>query len=421
MTSMDHFPTETAGLAAAHRPELVELGDGDRFELRIAPVTKRIGDATVRMLAYNGSIPGPTLKVREGCEVEVDIVNDGDHDTTVHWHGLRLENRYDGTHETQTLIPVGGRFTARVAFPDPGIYWYHPHVREDYGQELGLYGNVLVDPTDPDYWPPVNREVALTLDDILLEDGKVAPFSRTETNYAAMGRFGDVLLISGEPELAMTAKRGEVVRFYLTDTANTRVFKVALPGARLKLVGGDSGRHASARSLSTRWSWRHPSARSIDVVFEESGQLTLEHRTPDRTYPLATIDVSDQPVSPALAEQFDVLRTAPELAAERDRLAESLEAEPDKTLAFVAEMDFERPCGRPSRLRVPDASRGRERGARPMPGLRDEAAALADGRCRRRLARARRRRHARARRMPITGMPARAASSGRTTWSTSTG
>jgi FtsP/CotA-like multicopper oxidase with cupredoxin domain len=344
MTSMDQFPTETAGLPAARRSDVVELAEGERFELRIAPVTKRIGDATVRMLAYNGSIPGPTLRVREGSEVDVDIENQGDHDTTVHWHGLRLENRYDGTHETQALIPVGGRFTARVAFPDPGAYWYHPHVREDYGQELGLYGNVLVEPTDPEYWPPVNREVVLTLDDILLEDGKVAPFSRTETTYAAMGRFGDVLLVSGEPELSLTANRGEVVRFYLTDTANTRVFKVALPGARIKLVGGDSGRYEHEEFVEDVV--LAPSERVvIDVLFDEPGQLTLEHRTPDKTYTLATIDVSDEPASPSYADRFQTQRTAPELAAERERLAEYLEAEPDKTLAFVAEMDFEAPEG----------------------------------------------------------------------------
>jgi hypothetical protein len=58
------FPTDTAGLPEAHAPELVELSDGDRIELRIAPVAKRFGDTTVRMLAYNGSIPGPTLKVK---------------------------------------------------------------------------------------------------------------------------------------------------------------------------------------------------------------------------------------------------------------------------------------------------------------------------------------------------------------------
>ena len=100
------------------------------------------------MLAYNGSIPGPTLKVQEGSEVIVDVENQGDMDATVHWHGLRLENRYDGTHETQQPMAVGERFSARVAFPDPGLYWYHPHIREDYGQEMGLYGNVLVEPAD---------------------------------------------------------------------------------------------------------------------------------------------------------------------------------------------------------------------------------------------------------------------------------
>ena len=126
-TPSDRFPTEIEGLPEARAPELVELSDGDRFELRIAPVAKRLGDATVRMLAYNGSIPGPILKVREGSELLVDIENQGDMEATVHWHGLRLENRYDGTHETQAPIPVGGSYTARVTFPDPGVYWYHPH------------------------------------------------------------------------------------------------------------------------------------------------------------------------------------------------------------------------------------------------------------------------------------------------------
>src|SRR5258705_12757209 len=107
---------------------------------------------------------------------------------------------------------------------------------------MGPYGNVVVIRSETGYRPAVPREVALTLDDVLIEDGKVAAFSRSETTYAAMGRFGNVLLVAGEPELTLTAQAGEVVRFYLTNTANTRVFKVALPGARMKLVGGDSGR-----------------------------------------------------------------------------------------------------------------------------------------------------------------------------------
>jgi FtsP/CotA-like multicopper oxidase with cupredoxin domain len=139
------------------------------------------------MLAYNGSVPGPTLRVREGSEVVVDVVNDGDLGTTVHWHGIRLDYRYDGTHETQAPIAVGGSFSYRVRFPDPGVYWYHPHIREDYWQELGLYGNILVVPADPGYWPPVHRDVLLTLDDVLLEDGKIAPFSRTEIQLRGDG------------------------------------------------------------------------------------------------------------------------------------------------------------------------------------------------------------------------------------------
>src|SRR5215212_10512028 len=101
MTSAsDQFPSETKGLQAAGAPELVELADTDRVDLRIAPVAKQLGEATVRMLAYNGSIPGPVLHVQQGSTLVVNVVNDGDLEQTVHWHGLRLDNRFDGTRET---------------------------------------------------------------------------------------------------------------------------------------------------------------------------------------------------------------------------------------------------------------------------------------------------------------------------------
>src|SRR6266536_2322484 len=335
----ESFPTDPAGLPQATRPALLELADGDTLDLRVGPVAKRLGEATVRMLGYNGSIPGPTLKVQQGSEIIVHVTNQGDLDTTVHWHGLRLENKFDGVpHETQAPIPVGGEFTYRIQYPDPGLYWYHPHIREDYTQELGLYGNILVVPTEPDYWPPVNREVVLTLDDLLLEDGKIAPFSPTETTYTAMGRFGNVFLTSGEPDLRLAAKAGEVVRLWLTNTANTRVFNVALPGARMKLVGGDSGR--VEREEFVEEVLLAPSERAVvDVLFDQPGQLILEHRTPDRSYRLAAVTVGEERATPALAREFQVLRRAPELEAERQRLDAWLAAPPDKTLALVAQMD----------------------------------------------------------------------------------
>jgi FtsP/CotA-like multicopper oxidase with cupredoxin domain len=343
-TNSDRFPTDAAGLPEAHEPEVVELADGDEFDLSIAPVAKRINGVTVRMLAYNGSIPGPTLKVREGSELVVNIENQGDMEATVHWHGLRLDNRYDGTHQSQDPMAVGERFTARVAFPDPGLYWYHPHIREDYGQEMGLYGNVLVEPADPEHWPPVHREVVLTLDDILLENGKVAPFSRAETTHSAMGRFGDVLLVRGETDLTLGARRGEVVRFYLTNTANTRVFKVALPGAQMKLVGGDSG-HVEREEFVDDVVLAPSERVVLDVLFDRAGELSLEHRTPDRVYPLAAIQVSDEQAEPSFAERFKELRTNPDMEAERKRIAPYVEAEPDKTLSFIAAMDMVSPEG----------------------------------------------------------------------------
>jgi FtsP/CotA-like multicopper oxidase with cupredoxin domain len=344
MSATDHFPTDIEGLSEAATTEVVELGDGQEYDLRIAPVVKELGGTKVRMLAYNGSIPGPTLKVREGSEIVVHAENQGDLEATVHWHGLRLENRYDGTHQTQQPMAVGQSFTAKVSFPDAGIYWYHPHIREDYGQEMGLYGNVLVEPADPDYWAPAHRELTLTLDDILLEDGKVAPFSRTETTYAAMGRFGDLLLVNGETELALTAQRNEVVRLYLTNTANTRVFKVALPGARVKLVGGDSG-HVEHEKFVDHVILAPSERVVIDVLFEQAGDLVLEHRTPERVYPLAAIRVVDEEPGQSLVEGFGQLRTNADMVAARDALGSYFEAEPDKTLAFLAEMDMEAPEG----------------------------------------------------------------------------
>jgi FtsP/CotA-like multicopper oxidase with cupredoxin domain len=159
-----------------------------------------------------------------------------------------------------------------------------------------------------------------------------------------MGRFGDVLLVSGEPDLALDAQLGEVVRLYLTNTANTRVFKVALPGARMKLVGGDSG-HVEHEQFVDEVILAPSERVIVDVLFDRAGELALEHHTPDRVYPLAAITVSENPAEPPLAEQFAVLRTNPDMAAERERVAPYLAAEPHKTVAFIAEMDMDAPEG----------------------------------------------------------------------------
>jgi FtsP/CotA-like multicopper oxidase with cupredoxin domain len=340
------FPRDTEGLPEARKTELVELANGDEFELEILPVKKEIGDATVRMLTYNGSVPGPTLKVPQGATITVHVTNHGDLDATVHWHGLRLENRYDGTHDTQAPIPIGESFTYQVHVPDVGAFWYHPHIREDYGQEMGLYGNILATPSETDYWPPANHDVLLTLDDILIEDGQIAAFRESETTHVAMGRFGNVMLVGGEADLQLAAKRGEVARFYLTNTANTRVFNVVLPGAQMKLVGADAGHYEHHEIVEEVL--LAPSERVVvDVLFTDAGELELQHRTPERTYRLAAITVADEDSEPSYAEEFARLRTTRDMADLRERIEPFVKASPDKTLSFVAEMDMGIPEGVP--------------------------------------------------------------------------
>ena len=129
----DSFSRDASGLPTATSAETINLRDQDVFELRALPVHKRIGDAMIRMLGYNGSIPGPTLKVAQGTEVMVDFTNETDLETTVHWHGLRLDNRFDGVpegaHHGMRRPSRRGVDQLPAAIPEPGVYWYHPHIR----------------------------------------------------------------------------------------------------------------------------------------------------------------------------------------------------------------------------------------------------------------------------------------------------
>src|SRR3989344_2003107 len=218
----------------AKRPEIVELKNGDSYSLTASIVKKRINGTEVKMLAYNGSIPGPLIKVPQGGEITINFKNETDVETALHSHGVRLENKFDGVVDvTQEAIKTGGSFIYKVKFPDEGIFWYHPHLREDYAQELGLYGNYIVTSPEPFYWSEVDREETFFLDDILILNGKVANFSSV-ADQVLMGRFGNVMLVNGTDKYNLNIKQGERVRFYVTNSANTRVFNFSIPNTRMK-------------------------------------------------------------------------------------------------------------------------------------------------------------------------------------------
>ena len=231
---------DPSGLPEARPREVLNLADGDHIELHAYPVRKRIAGREFAMLGYNGQIPGPLLAVESNVTLKVTFRNDAPFASSIHWHGLRHDNRFDGVPGmTQDPVPPGGTFEYEVTFPDAGIYWYHPHHREEAQQELGLYGNMLVLPPDDSYLPPADRQEILVLDDFQFGPGGQVSFGEEETNFALMGRFGRTLLINGEERPTFTAHVGERVRLFVTNVSNTRTWNVSVDNHALELVASD--------------------------------------------------------------------------------------------------------------------------------------------------------------------------------------
>ncbi len=331
------FSTSIKGLPSALKTEVIELKDGDTFNLTAGFVKKKIGNREVRMLAYNGSIPGPTVKIEQGATVTVNFKNDTDVENTIHSHGVRMKNAFDGVPDvTQKAVQPGESFTYTLTFPDAGVYWYHPHMRDDYAIELGLYGNFLVTPESPTYWNSVDREVAVFLDDILIENGKIAPFYKDGTDRALMGRFGNVMLVNGETDYTLSVKKGEVIRFYFTNSASVRPFNLAMKGTKLKLVGGDNGAYE-------REEWKDtvlitPSERAvIETRFDVSGEYEIQNKTPDRTTRLGKIIVLDESLV-SLGGSFQTLRNNTEAITSINPFRPFFAKEVDKRIKLTLDM-----------------------------------------------------------------------------------
>lgn len=111
---------DVSTLPEATETQIVDLKDGDSYQMTAGFVRKEIGNRAYAMLAYNGSIPGPMLRVPEGANVTLQFTNGTGIETLLHSHGLRLDNASDGTDLVQEVIPPGGSFTYALSFPDAG-------------------------------------------------------------------------------------------------------------------------------------------------------------------------------------------------------------------------------------------------------------------------------------------------------------
>jgi suppressor of ftsI len=351
---------DPAILEEATSRQIVDLPDGGTLDLTAGFVRKKIGEQELVMMAFNGQIPGPLIRVREASTIFVNFANETPMPTAVHWHGIRLDNRFDGVPGvTQDPVLPGGTFQYQIHFPDPGIYWYHPHHREDVQQELGLAGNMLIEPLADDYYGPVNREEVVMLDDLLLDEADVVPFGSESANYMLMGRFGNVFLTNGEPEYGLSVDAGDVVRFHLTNVSNTRTFNLSFrstsdPEAAplpIKAVASDVGRYE--RETMVESVVLAPAERYVvEVRFPEGGAYALtnhvqgiNHRQGiflEEVAHLGTVSVSGANQASgeeAHAHAFETLRTNDDVIADIDRYRSRFDDEPDHELVMTLEVD----------------------------------------------------------------------------------
>ena len=348
-------PEETAflpggGIDPASLPEAVfrkveRLSDGDTLDLAATLVRRTFRGRTLVMYGFNGQHPGPFIQVNRDATIVVNFVNEIDLPTTVHWHGVRIDNRSDGVPGvTQEPVQPGERFTYTVHFPDAGIYWYHPHVRVDIQQDLGLYGNMLVRHPASDYFSPVNREEAVMLDDLLVDERGLFPFGEERAIQTLMGRFGNLLLVNGEPHYSLEVERGSVVRFFLTNVSNTRTFNLSFSGAVMKLVGADIGlfeREELVKSIVIAPAQRY----IVEVLFDEPGDFALVNKIQaidhfrgefhPRVDTLGMVAVGTDPAAENHTAEFAQLRANREVAEEIDRYRHLFDRPVDRELVLT--------------------------------------------------------------------------------------
>ena len=188
---------------------------------------------------FGGGVPGPVLRLRQGEAAAIRLQNNLPQATTVHWHGLRIENAMDGVAGlTQDAVPPGESFDYRFTPPDAGTYWYHPHNRSWEQVARGLYGALIVEEPEP---PQVDREVLMVIDDWRLgDDGQIDEASLGALrDWSHAGRLGNVLTINGLDRLDLTVKAGERLRLRLINTANARVMHFRFEDHEPQLIALD--------------------------------------------------------------------------------------------------------------------------------------------------------------------------------------
>ena len=224
-------PARVAMAGPTEDPFLLRAAAG-QAALRPAPY------GSTDVWSYNGSLPGPEIRVLQGDRIRVLAENGLNEGTTVHWHGIRTPNAMDGVpFLTQDPIPVGGKFLYEFDALDAGTFWYHPHQRSSEQVGRGLYGPLIVEEADP---IRVDRDLTWMLDDWrMTREGQIAGDFGSRHDAMHGGRIGNSVTINGQMPERISVRSGERIRLRLINAANARIFGLNFGGLAPVVVALD--------------------------------------------------------------------------------------------------------------------------------------------------------------------------------------
>ena len=227
---------------------------------------------------YEGRVPGPALRVRQDERIRCRFVNEVAQPSTVHWHGIRIENTMDGAPGlTQAPVAPGAAFLYDFHVPDAGTFWYHAHHRAWEQMARGLYGALVVEEREA---PPVDRDEVLLLDDWrLARDAGIHDSFGDLHDRAHAGRIGNWITVNGDAAWSRAAQRHARLRLRLVNAANARVFSLDMQGLEgwlMALDGQPLGEPEGAGRLELA-----PGQRAdliVDVIADDEAMLVSRER-----------------------------------------------------------------------------------------------------------------------------------------------
>ena len=289
------FLQGTAGaVAMAAGPRPARAGAA-AAELQAQPAKVQLlpeGYPKTDVWAYDGQIPGPVIRVKQGGQVARRLVNRLPQASTIHWHGIRIDNAMDGVPGlVQKPVPPGQGFLYDFAVPDAGTFWYHSHNRSWEQVARGLYGALIVEESDGA--PEVDTEEVLLIDDWQLNrTGQFVQDFGHMGDWSHGGRLGNWITVNGDGAWTRTVKRRSRHRLRLANTANARIFALdakGLEGWVVALDGMPVERPQPIGRLKLAPAQRVDMI--VDVTAEEGSEAFLISHERDGGFAIATFKV----------------------------------------------------------------------------------------------------------------------------------